>query len=257
MQLNVVAWGPIGAPPVVCLHGLTGHARRFERLAADALERHRVVAVDLRGHGDSTWAPPWGVDQHVADLVDTVDALGLAGASWVGHSFGGRLVAEVAHRHPRLVERAVLLDPAMHLAPAVAAERAALARADVSFASADEAIAARLGDGTLFSTSRATLEEETRCHLVAGADGRLRYRVSAEAAIVAWSEMATAAPPWPTCPTLLVLGERSWIPVDVPVRGGVEVVRVPGGHSVLWDDFEATSAAIAGVLGGGEGNAGG
>jgi lipase len=248
MRLNVVAWGPIGAPPVVCLHGLTGHARRFERLAADTLVRHRVVAVDLRGHGDSSWAPPWGVAQHVADLVDTVDALGIPGASWVGHSFGGRLVAEIALRHPQLVERAVLLDPAMHITPTVAAERAALARADSSFASPDDAIDTRLGDGTLFSTPRATLEEEARVHLVAGDDGRLRYRVRAEAAIVAWSEMATAPPPWPSCSTLVVLGERSWIPVDVPVRTDVEVVRVPGGHSVLWDDFGATSAAIAAFL---------
>ncbi len=250
MHLNVVAWGPATAPPVVCLHGLTGHARRFERLAADALHGHRVVAVDLRGHGDSSWAPPWGVDQHVADLVDTTGALGIAGASWVGHSFGGRLVAELAQRQPRLVERAVLLDPAMHIAPTVAAERAALARTDSSFASADDAIAARLGDGTLFSTPRATLEEETRVHLVRGDDGRLRYRVSAEAAIVAWSEMATAPPPWPACPTLVVLGERSWIPVEPPARADVETVRVPGGHSVLWDDFDTTAAAIAAFLGG-------
>lgn len=250
MQLSAVAWGPIGAPPVVCLHGLSGHARRFERLAADALGGHRVVAVDLRGHGHSSWAPPWSVDQHVADVADTVGALGITGASWVGHSFGGRLVAEVARRRPELVERAVLLDPAMHIAPPVAAERAALARADASFASADEAIAARLGDGTLYSTPRATLEEETRVHLVAGDDGRLRYRVCAEAAIVAWSEMAAAPPPWPTCPTLVVLGERSWIPVDVPARDDVEVVRVPGGHSVLWDDFDVTASAITGFLDG-------
>jgi lipase len=248
MRLNVVTWGPHAASAVVCLHGLTGHARRFEGLAADALAGHRVVAVDLRGHGHSSWAPPWGIDQHVADLVDTVSALGIAGASWVGHSFGGRLVAELALRRPELVERAVLLDPALHIDPAVAAERAALARADASFGSADEAIAARLGDGTLFSTPRATLEEEMRHHLVQGDDGRLRYRVCAEAAIVAWSEMASAPPPWPTCPTLVVLGERSWIPVDAPVRDDVEVVRVPGGHSVLWDDFDATATAVADFL---------
>jgi pimeloyl-ACP methyl ester carboxylesterase len=83
---------------------------------------------------------------------------------------------------------------------------------------------------------------------VLGTDGRWRWRFRPEAAIVAWSEMATPAPPWPACPTLVVLGERSWIPVDVPDVPEIRVVRVPGGHSVLWDDFDATASAIAGFL---------
>jgi lipase len=232
----------------VCLHGLAGHALRFERLAAEALGGLHVIALDLRGHGSSTWAPPWGIPQHLDDLVDTLDALELGAVSWIGHSFGGRLVAELAARSPERVERAVLLDPALHIQPVVAAERAALARADTSFGSADEAIEARLVDGTLFSTPRSILEHEMRVHLVEGPDGRLRARACGEAAIVAWSEMASAAPPWPDCPTLVVLGERSWIPVDVPDRADVETVRVPGGHSVLWDDFDATAAAVARFL---------
>lgn len=248
MQLNVLEWGSATGRPVVCLHGLTGHALRYRRLADEALGELRVISVDLRGHGRSTWQPPWGIAQHLADLLDTLDALDLVAASWIGHSFGGRLVAELAARSPERVERAVLLDPAMHIDPTVAAERAALAREDTSFGSVDEAIDARLADGTLFSTPRALLEDDMHAHLVDGPDGRLRPRVCAEAAIVAWSEMATTAPPWPTCPTLVVLGERSWIPVDVPSRADVETVRVPGGHSVLWDDFEATAAPVARFL---------
>jgi lipase len=203
VQLNVAEWGSPTAPPVVCLHGLTGHALRYERLARAALGGRRVIGIDLRGHGHSTWEPPWGIPQHLSDVIDTLDALDLAEA---------------------------------------------LARADTSFGSVDEAIDARLADGTLFTTPRATLEDEVRVHLVEGPDGRLRPRVCAEAAIVAWSEMATAAPPWPGCPTLVVLGERSWIPVHVPARSGIETVRVPGGHSVLWDNFDPTAAAVARFL---------
>ena len=51
-------------------------------------------------------------------------------AFWVGHSFGGRLVLELAARHPELVRRAVLLDPAIHVLPHVAATAADLERAD-------------------------------------------------------------------------------------------------------------------------------
>ena len=52
----------------------------------------------------------------------------------------------------------------------------------------------------------------------------------------------------PSVPTLLVLGERSWIPPYAPETGGLQVVRVPGGHSVLWDDPEPTADAIDAFL---------
>ena len=72
---------------------------------------------------------------------------------------------------------------------------------------------------------------------------------SPAAVIVAWSEMASPAPPWPRCPTLVVCGEQSWISQTVPSAGSVTQVFVPGGHSLLWDDFDATTAAIAAFLG--------
>lgn len=248
MRLNALEWGRAEGAPVVALHGLTGHALRYRRLAEEHLADHRVVALDLRGHGLSTWAPPWGIPQHLDDLVDTAAALGIECATWIGHSFGGRLVAELAAARPALVGRAVLLDPAMQLDPVVVEERAALACADTSFASPDEAVETRLADGSLYTTPREVLVEEAAAHLERGPDGRWRSRHSPPAAVVAWSEMATAAPPWPACPTLLVLGACSWIPIAAPDVGNVELLRTPGGHSPLWDDYPLTAAAIATFL---------
>jgi lipase len=247
MRLHHAEWGDPEGRPVVCLHGLTGHAGRFRDLAG-RLPSCRVLALDLRGHGRSGYEPPWNAATHVADLLETASALGIHQAAWIGHSFGGRLVAELAAVAPDHVERAVLLDPAMHIEPPVALERAELQRADISFATPDDAIDARLRDGSLFTTPRSTLEAEAAAHLEQGADGLWRWRYSPVAAIVAWSEMAAQAPPFPGCRTLVVLGERSWIPVDVPDEPTVEVVRVPGGHSVLWDDFAATADAVAAFL---------
>jgi lipase len=247
MRLNATAWGERSGDPLICLHGVTGHGRRFERLAGQ-LPARRVIGFDLRGHGHSGWEPPWGIETHLVDLLDTVDALGVERSAWLGHSFGGRLVAELATIDPDRVERAVLLDPAMHVAPAAALEQAELQREDLSFADADEAIDARLASGSLISTPRATLEVEAAEHLERGADGRWRWRYAPPAVIAAFGEMATPSPPWPVCPTLLVVGAQSWLPVDAPEVANVEVLQVPGGHSVLWDDFDATAEGVVTFL---------
>ena len=207
-----------------------------------------MLALDLRGHGRSGWEPPWDLDTHVADLLETATELGIERAPWVGHSIGGRLVAELAAQAPERVERAVLLDPAMQIDPEIALQRVELLRPDTSFATGDEAIDTRLADPALFTTPRSILEAEAVDHLERGSDGRYRWRLYPPMAIVAWSEMTTTTPPWPTCPTLVVVGARSWIPLDVPDVPHIETVNVPGGHSVLWDDFDATADAIARFL---------
>jgi lipase len=231
-----------GGTPVVCVHGVTAHNGRFRELAGSLNER--VVAVDLRGHGRSTWEAPWTVETHLADLLETADAHGIAHATWIGHSFGGRLVAELAAAHPERVGRAVLLDPAMHVPPADATQRAEGLLGDLAFGSRDEAIDARLNDGTLFTTSRETLVVEADDHLERGDDGRYRWRFSPATVIAAWSVMATDPPPWPGCPTLVVIGERSWLTNRVPRIANLANVLVPGGHAVLWDDFEAVADAV-------------
>lgn len=248
MQLNVREFGDPAGDAVLCLHGLTGYGGRFGPLAERYLQSRRVLALDLRGHGLSGSAPPWDLDTHVDDLLETLSALGIERAAWVGHSIGGRLIAELAARAPETLERAVLLDPAMQVEPEVALQRADLLRPDTSFASPEEAIDTRLSDPMLFSTPRAVVEREAPEHLEQGADGRYRWRFHPPMAIVAWSEMATASPPWPTCPTLVVVGAQSWIELDIPELPHIETVTVPGGHSVLWDDLDATAEAIAEFL---------
>ena len=79
MILHLHEWGDRDAPPVVCLHGVTGHGRRFRKLAQDVLARRfRVLAPDLRGHGESGYEPPWDLATYLEDVVETASAVGAA-----------------------------------------------------------------------------------------------------------------------------------------------------------------------------------
>src|SRR5215475_5028183 len=106
MTLHVHAWGDESLPPLVCVHGVTSHGARFAPVAERLAWRFHVLAPDLRGHGRSSWEPPWTLEQHVEDLLETVPDEALR---WVGHSLGGRIVLELTVRHPGRVDRAMLL----------------------------------------------------------------------------------------------------------------------------------------------------
>jgi lipase len=250
VALHVHEWGDRGAPPVVCLHGVSGHGGRFRKLAEERLAlRYHVTAPDLRGHGSSTWDKPWDLATYVADVLETVDGR----AAWVGHSFGGRLVMEIAARRPDLVERAVLLDPAIFVPPTIARQLAEEERVERSFGSVDEAIEARVVYGGLVSTPRALLEEEMAAHLVVSDDGRFRYRYSQPSVAAVYLELVAPPPPFENLrlPTLLVVGALSKIVSAGEVElyraalgNLLEVVVVPGGHTLLWDAYEETAAAV-------------
>ena len=138
-RLHLHAWGPHEGRPVLVVHGVTNTGARYRRLAEEQLAGHRVVAPDLRGHGGSTWDPPWSLDRHVEDLVETVAAAGLGPVAVVGHSFGGLVGMALAAGRPDMVERLALVDPAVALAPGRAAEQADAVRRDDGWGSRAEA----------------------------------------------------------------------------------------------------------------------
>jgi lipase len=251
LRLNTYEWGDPGAPLLVCLHGVTSHGGRFRRLADGLAGRFHVLSLDLRGHGRSEWEPPWSLETHVADVVETIGSR----AVWVGHSYGGRIAVELAARHPELVERLVLLDPALQVLPHVAFDLAELERLDVSFASVADAVQARYDSGRVLIAPRELLHEDEQTHLEPGPDERLRYRYCKSAVITAWSEMATAPPAPAQVPTLIVLGAESWLFLDEQVDAYraalgdlVRIVTVPGGHTVMWDALAETSEALDAFL---------
>jgi lipase len=239
----------------VLLHGVTSHGRHFRELAQGWLEdRFRALAPDLLGHGASPYEPPWDIDAQVDAILATV---GREPAAWVGHSFGGRLAFDLAAREPALVERLVLLDPAIRLAPHVALFAAENARRERAYVSFEEAIERRYEESQLHVAPRELLEAELREHLEPSDDGRWRYRYCQAAVVAAYGDMAREPPPFEAVrlPTLLVLGGQSYLPYDELLEPHaaalgelLQVVRVPGGHTVLWEALEAVGDTVAAFL---------
>lgn len=253
MTLALDEWGAQGAPRIVCLHGVRNHGRHFAPLAAELPDYH-VVALDLLGHGDSPWEPPWDIGAHLDAIVETV---GARESVLIGHSFGGRLAFELAARAPKLVPKLVLLDPAILLPGHVALAAAENARSDKSYVSFDELIERRYDESQLHVAPRELVVEDLASHVETSDDGRVRYRYCQSAVVAAYGEMASQPPSFEAVrvPTLLVLGERSYLPYDhlldahrAALGDLLELVVVPGGHSVLWDALDETAEAIADFL---------
>jgi lipase len=246
VRLHVHEWGDSPNAPLVCLHGVTGHGERFKRLAELRWAKtRRVIAPDLRGHGRSGYDEPWDFATHVADLVETMDALGVDQADWLGHSFGGRLVLELAARHPARIRRAVLLDPAIQILPHVAEFVAEAERNDDITYSSPEEYLDRRGD----SSAHELVLEDALLHCERLPDGRLRRRSHQPAVASIYEELATGPPPPETLkfPTLLIHAPAYGLVREEQLEAyaaRVEAHPVPGMHMVMWDAFDEVADAV-------------
>lgn len=110
VRLHCRDWGGSGTP-VVLLHGLAGHAGEWDAAARDLSGRHRVVAVDQRGHGASERRPrDVSRAAFVADVVAVLDQLDLREPVLVGQSLGGHTAMLTAAAHPGLLRALVMVE---------------------------------------------------------------------------------------------------------------------------------------------------
>jgi 3-oxoadipate enol-lactonase len=99
------------APTLLLLHAAMGSARRYYAWVPALARHYRVVRMDLRGHGRSEVPPadrPLTLDRLVADVVELMDHLALAGAHVVGNSAGGYLGQQLAMHHSERVRSLML-----------------------------------------------------------------------------------------------------------------------------------------------------
>jgi pimeloyl-ACP methyl ester carboxylesterase len=110
-EMQVVEHGPRGAPPIVLIHCFTCAINWWDGMIPRLDREHRVIAVDLLGHGGSEKPSSGYSIEDQADLVaQALARLGVRDAEVVGHSLGGPVSIALAERSPQLVDRLVAID---------------------------------------------------------------------------------------------------------------------------------------------------
>lgn len=195
--LHVHRFGPASrTPDVLALHGLTGHGRRWERIANNEVPDARILAPDLRGHGRSPWIPPWTIAGQVADLVELLEGEAPEPVVLVGHSYGANIAVHLARAVPERIRALILLDPAMGLDPQWALEIAGHYVASPDYPHAQQARDDKFYGGWSDVPAQ-VLDGDIAEHLIELPNGRVGWRISVPAAVAAWGEMAmpTVLPP--------------------------------------------------------------
>ncbi|MEW2414989.1 alpha/beta hydrolase [Streptomyces sp. NPDC046866] len=235
---------PGAEPARVYVHGLGATAPAYFAASAvhPLLAGHRSLLVDLLGHGHSDRPEQFSytLEAHADALAAALDSAGVTGAELIAHSMGGAVAIVLAHRHPRLVSRLVLVDANLDPVPVV--------------------------PRTAGSSGIASYTEE---EFSAGGWAEVRDRVGAHW----WSTMRLAgrsalhrsavhlaAGTTPTMRELLLELKipRSYLlpEADGPLAGaealraaGVDIVPVPDcGHNIMLDNPEAFARATADAL---------
>lgn len=98
MILHAIQSG--AGPPVVLLHGLFGAARNFGFVQRALAGSFRVIALDMRNHGDSPHAPGMRYATQAADVQETLQSLDVQKAAVIGHSMGGKAAMALALLQP-------------------------------------------------------------------------------------------------------------------------------------------------------------
>jgi pimeloyl-ACP methyl ester carboxylesterase len=112
LKLQFWDYGQDGKPALVLVHGALDHARNWDWVAQVLCEHYHVYALDLRGHGNSAWAPGamYSVAEHVLDLSALLDIIDDFPIRLVGHSLGGVIVLHYAGVYPARVHKAVSME---------------------------------------------------------------------------------------------------------------------------------------------------
>ena len=109
-ELQIYEWGDRSQPAILLAHGIQDFALTLAPVAEAFAADHRVIAYDLRGHGDSAHPGIYTMAHHIADLHAVFTDCGLERPIVIGHSLGGQVVAQWAGIFAELPRAIVLIE---------------------------------------------------------------------------------------------------------------------------------------------------
>jgi pimeloyl-ACP methyl ester carboxylesterase len=110
IEVAALDYGNPDAPPMLLVHGMRDLAWSLDSIAQFFRARFRVLALDLRGHGDSDHVGYYALPHFILDVRAAVRGLSLERPVLVGHSFGGEVVAQYAGLFPEVPRAVVLIE---------------------------------------------------------------------------------------------------------------------------------------------------
>jgi pimeloyl-ACP methyl ester carboxylesterase len=112
LKLHFWDWGKNDKPNLILVHGGMDHARSWDQIAEAFLDDFRVIAPDLRGHGDSSWAlgSMYNLAEFILDLSTLIEILGESPVYIIGHSLGAAIVLQYAGIYPEKVKKLVAIE---------------------------------------------------------------------------------------------------------------------------------------------------
>lgn len=274
LRLHYTAWGDPQAPALLLLHGGRDHCRSWDWVAQRLCDRWRVIAPDLRGHGDSAWSPDgdYSMMAYLYDLAQLIHQLGLAPLPIIAHSLGGNIALRYSGLYPENVAKLVAIE-GLGPSPKMIAQRAdtpistrwrgwieekrkAAGRAPRRYASVEEALGRMREENAYLTEDQA--RHLTEHGVSQNEDGSFSWKFDNYLRI--WGPLDLAPEEvnslWSsiTCPTLLCYGEKSW--ASNPEKDGraghfkdARTVSFPdAGHWLHHDRFEMFMDEVEGFL---------
>jgi len=256
LKLHYLDWGNPDAPLMLLLHGLCGDAHYWDFFAQDMKRDYHILALDQRGHGDSSWAETYGPRDYVLDLEALIAELRLNNIVLIGHSMGGINAVIYTARHPDKVSRLVIVDIGPEIAaPGIKRMEEQRASEPEVFNSEEEAI--KYMKQLEPRHSEAFVQRQAWYALKRDDKGRLIFKYDR---VLRSTELQSPQWLWEylkevICPTLLLHGmesdmlsrETAQREADTLVFGSVVDIE-DAGHSVPGDNPDAFGAAVRSFL---------
>jgi len=174
LRIHYLDWGTSGKQPLILLHGIARVAHTFDHLAPHFSKGYHIIAVDMRGHGDSDWDPrgAYLVEDYVKDIEGLVAQLNLRNIILWGNSTGGRVAQVFAGSHPDLVSAVIVEDVGPERPREISDRRATrMSQEEKGWASVEELLAQMKKDNP--RTSETLLRNFANYGSKKRADGRI------------------------------------------------------------------------------------